>query len=60
GANARTLSMKKWLAFRFDLRGNSLVGLDQPTEMFLAVDLIEPDCLEFRRWLDRAGRQIFP
>ncbi len=58
-ANARTLIVKKRLLFRFDLRGNPLVRLDQPTEMFLAADLVELDCLVFRWRLDRAGRQIF-
>ena len=33
---------------RFDLHRNPIVQLDQPTEMFFAVDLTELDCLVFR------------
>ncbi|MCH9655060.1 MAG: hypothetical protein K0U89_14475, partial [Planctomycetes bacterium] len=33
---------------RIDLCRNPLVQLDQPTEMFFAVDLTELDCLVFR------------
>ncbi len=44
---------------RIDLCRNPLVRPDQSSEMFLAVDLIESDCLEFWRGLGTAGRQMF-
>nr|WP_232103337.1 hypothetical protein [Gimesia algae] len=45
--------------FRFDLRRNPLVRLDQTAEMYLAMDLIKLDRLEFQRRLGTAGRQMF-
>ncbi len=40
---------------RIDVCRDLLVRLDQPSEMFLAVDFSEPDCLEFRWQLGTAA-----